>query len=303
MKDTEFLPAFPVWQTAIPGQTGKTDRKGLKRRKRNNEETIGDRRKHPYTEKCDIVYPVKCGGQRPEERKTASPVFAYWEGKAGRVEDRVKKKESGSEKPCGSEREALEHEEGSGTTGFEGSMQGEREQTGQAECEAGSGDAVPAGESAQKHSTRQKLEQTGQAKRKPGCRDAAPAGEPAQKRSTRRKQEQTGQPERESGCRGSPPAPAGEPAQKHSTRRKLEQTGQPERELGCRGSPPAVADAEEVLAALTRILRGEEEAKTSEVLRAAELLGRQYGLFGDREGVPAEPPKIVMDVPGREEKQ
>ena len=98
-------------------------------------------------------------------------------------------------------------------------------------------------------------------------------------------------------------APAGETAQKRSTRRKLEQSGQAECEAGCRGSPPAVADAEEVLAALTRILRGEEEAKTSEVLRAAELLGRQYGLFGDREGAPAEPPKIVMDVPGREEKQ
>ncbi len=332
VKDTEFLPAFPVWQTAIPGQTGETDRKGLNRRKRNNEETTGDRRKHPYTEKCDIVYPVKCGGQRPEERKTASPVFAYWEGKTGRVEGRVKKKESGSEKPCGSEREALEHEEGSGTTGFEGSMQGEREQNGQAECEAGSGDAVPAGEPAQKRSTRRKQEQTGQAECEAGSRgsppagepaqkrstrqkleqsgqaeceagsgDVAPAGEPAQKRSTRRKQEQTGQAEREPGSRGSPPA--GEPAQKRSTRRELEKSGQAEREPGCRGSPPAVADAEEVLAALTRILRGEEEAKTSEVLRAAELLGRQYGLFGDREGAPAEPPKIVMDVPGREEKQ
>ena len=334
VKDTEFLPAFPVWQTAIPGQTGETDRKGLKRRKRNNEETTGDRRKHPYTEKCDIVYPVKGGGQRPEERKTASPVFAYWEGKTGRVEDRVKKKESGSEKPCGSERKALEHEKGSGTTGFEGSVQGEREQSGQAECEAGSRNAAPAGEPAQKRSTRRKQEQTGQVERESGCRDAAPAGEPAQrrstrqklersgqaeceagsgnaapagqpaqKRSTRRKQEQTDQLERELGCRGSPPAPAGELAQKRSARRKQEQTGQPEREPGSRGSPPAVADAEEVLAALTRILRGEEEAKTSEVLRAAELLGRQYGLFGDREGAPAEPPKIVMDVPGREEKQ
>ena len=90
-----------------------------------------------------------------------------------------------------------------------------------------------------------------------------------------------GQVEREPGCRGSLPA-----------------------ELGCRGSPPAaVADAEEVLAALTRILRGEEEAKTSEVLRAAELLGKQYGLFGDREGAPTEAPKIVMDVPGRGEKK
>ena len=280
VKDMEFLPAFPAWQTAIPGQTGETDRKGLNRRKRNNEETTGDRRKHPYTEKCDIVYPVKCGGQRPEEQKTASPVFAYWEGKTGRVEGRVKKKESGSEKPCGSEREALEHEEGSR-------------------------DAAPAGEPAQKRSTRRKQEQTGQPERELGCRGSppAPAGEPAQKRSARRKQEQTGQPERELGCRGSPPAPAGEPAQKRSARRKQEQTGQPGREPGCRGAPPAVADAEEVLAALTRILRGEEEAKTSEVLRAAELLGRQYGLFDDREGAPAEPPKIVMDVPGREEKQ
>lgn len=90
-----------------------------------------------------------------------------------------------------------------------------------------------------------------------------------------------GQVERELGCRGSPPA-----------------------ELGCRGTAPAaVADAEEVLAALTRILRGEEEAKTSEVLRAAELLGKQYGLFGDREGAPTEAPKIVMDVPGRGEKK
>ena len=131
-----------------------------------------------------------------------------------------------------------------------------------------------------------------------------------------------GQVERELGCRGSPPAelrdrgtvPAGENELKSDTRRKQGKPGQVERELGCRGSPPAelgcrgtapaaVADAEEVLAALTRILRGEEEAKTSEVLRAAELLGKQYGLFGDREGAPTEAPKIVMDVPGRGEKK
>ena len=111
-----------------------------------------------------------------------------------------------------------------------------------------------------------------------------------------------GQVERELGCRGT--VPAGENEQKSDTRREQGQTGQVERELGCRGSPPAaVADAEEVLAALTRILRGEEEAKTSEVLRAAELLGKQYGLFGDREGAPTEAPKIVMDVPGRGEKK
>ena len=111
-----------------------------------------------------------------------------------------------------------------------------------------------------------------------------------------------GQVERELGCRGT--VPAGENELKSDTRRKQGQTGQLERELGCRGSPPAaVADAEEVLAALTRIWRGEEEAKTSEVLRAAELLGKQYGLFGDREGAPTEAPKIVMDVPGRGEKK
>ena len=114
--------------------------------------------------------------------------------------------------------------------------------------------------------------------------------------------------ERELECRGSLPARdtvlAGENELKSDTRREQGQTGQLERELGCRGSPPAaVADAEEVLAALTRILRGEEEAKTSEVLRAAELLGKQYGLFGDREGAPTEAPKIVMDVPGRGEKK
>ena len=144
------------------------------------------------------------------------------------------------------------------------------------------------------------------------ARDTVLAGENDLKSDTRREQGQTGQLERELGCRGSPPAelrdrgtvPAGENELKSDTRRKQGKPGQVERELGCRGSPPAaVADAEEVLAALTRILRGEEEAKTSEVLRAAELLGKQYGLFGDREGAPTEAPKIVMDVPGRGEKK
>ena len=152
----------------------------------------------------------------------------------------------------------------------------------------------------------------GQVERELGCRGTVPAGENEQKSDTRREIEEIGQVEREPGCRGSPPAelrdrgtvPAGENELKSDTRRKQGQTGQVERELGCRGSPPAaVADAEEVLAALTRILRGEEEAKTSEVLRAAELLGKQYGLFGDREGAPTEAPKIVMDVPGRGEKK
>ena len=152
----------------------------------------------------------------------------------------------------------------------------------------------------------------GQVERELGCRGTVPAGENEQKSDTRREIEEIGQVEREPGCRGSPSAelrdrgtvPAGENELKSATRREQGQTGQLERELGCRGSPPAaVADAEEVLAALTRILRGEEEAKTSEVLRAAELLGKQYGLFGDREGAPTEAPKIVMDVPGRGEKK
>ena len=181
---------------------------------------------------------------------------------------------------------------------------------------------VPAGENELKSDTRRKQGKPGQVERELGCRGSppaelgcrgtAPAGKNDLKSDTRREQGQTGQLERKLGCRGSPPAelrdrgtvPAGENELKSDTRRKQGRPGQLERELGCRGSPPAaVADAEEVLAALTRILRGEEEAKTSEVLRAAELLGKQYGLFGDREGAPTEAPKIVMDVPGRGEKK
>ena len=183
-------------------------------------------------------------------------------------------------------------------------------------------DTVLAGENDLKSDTRRELGKIGQLEHKLGCRGSppaeasfrgtVPAGENEQNSDTRREIEEIGQVEREPGCRGSPSAelrdrgtvPAGKNDLKSDTRREQGQTGQLERELGCRGSPPAaVADAEEVLAALTRILRGEEEAKTSEVLRAAELLGKQYGLFGDREGAPTEAPKIVMDVPGRGEKK
>ena len=152
----------------------------------------------------------------------------------------------------------------------------------------------------------------GDAPAEASCRGTVSAGENDLKSDTRREIEEIGQVEREPGCRGSPSAelrnrgtvPAGKNDLKSDTRREQGKPGQVERERGCRGSPPAaVADAEEVLAALTRILRGEEEAKTSEVLRAAELLGKQYGLFGDREGAPTEAPKIVMDVPGRGEKK
>ena len=213
-------------------------------------------------------------------------------------------------------------EAGLGKVGLKSDIWRETAKIGQVERELGCRGTVPAGENEQKSDTRREIEEIGQVEREPGCRGSpsaelrdrgtVPAGENELKSDTRRKQGKPGQVERELGCRGSPPAelgcrgtaPAGKNDLKSDTRREQGQTGQLERELGCRGSPPAaVADAEEVLAALTRILRGEEEAKTSEVLRAAELLGKQYGLFGDREGAPTEAPKIVMDVPGRGEKK
>ncbi|MDD3336777.1 MAG: hypothetical protein PHI98_14905 [Eubacteriales bacterium] len=61
-----------------------------------------------------------------------------------------------------------------------------------------------------------------------------------------------------------------------------------------------VADASEVLEALTSILRKEEEAKPGEVLRAAELLGKRYGLFGEKEGTTQDAPQIYVDVPRNE---
>ena len=61
-----------------------------------------------------------------------------------------------------------------------------------------------------------------------------------------------------------------------------------------------MADTEEVLEALTSILRRENEARPGEVLKAAELLGKQYGLFGDKGQVETEMPSIVVDVPKEE---
>lgn len=58
-----------------------------------------------------------------------------------------------------------------------------------------------------------------------------------------------------------------------------------------------VADTEEVLEALTSILRRENEARPGEVLKAAELLGKQYGLFSDKGQTETEMPSIVVDVP------
>ena len=193
---------------------------------------------------------------------------------------------------------------------------------GDAPAEASCRGTVSAGENDLKSDARRELGKIGQLEHKLGCRGSppaeasfrgtVPAGENELKSGSRREAGKTGRLEREPGSGGEAPAelrnrgtvPAGKNDLKSDTRREQGQTGQLERELGCRGSPPAaVADAEEVLAALTRILRGEEEAKTSAVLRAAELLGKQYGLFGDREGAPTEAPKIVMDVPGRGEKK
>ena len=193
---------------------------------------------------------------------------------------------------------------------------------GQTERKARCRAPAPTGENDLKSDTQGETGETGRMEREPGsggdapaeasCRGTVSAGENDLKSDARRELGKIGQLEHKLGCRGSPSAelrnrgtvPAGKNDLKSDTRREQGQTGQLERELGCRGSPPAaVADAEEVLAALTRILRGEEEAKTSEVLRAAELLGKQYGLFGDREGAPTEAPKIVMDVPGRGEKK
>lgn len=144
------------------------------------------------------------------------------------------------------------------------------------------------GKTAPKNGTRRTVEKVGQGEDKAGIGSTAPVSD------TRRTVEKVGQGEGEAGIGSAAPV--------SDTRRTQEETGQLEREVGYRGIAPVVADAEEVLGALTRILRGEEEAKTSEILRAAELLGKQYGLFGDREGAPAEAPKIVIDVPGREGK-
>lgn len=196
------------------------------------------------------------------------------------------------------------------------------EMAGQLECGEKRGETATIeaglGEAGLKSGIWRETGENGQVERELECRGSLPARDTVLawendlKSDARRELGKIGQVERELGCRGSPPAelrdrgtvPAGENELTSDTRRKQGKPGQVERELGCRGSPPAaVADAEEVLAALTRILRGEEEAKTSEVLRAAELLGKQYGLFGDREGAPTEAPKIVMDVPGRGEKK
>ncbi len=68
-----------------------------------------------------------------------------------------------------------------------------------------------------------------------------------------------------------------------------------------------VADATEVLQYLTRVMRGEEkdqfdmDASLQDRTRAAELLGKRYRLFIDKQEIDAkvEPITIVNDIPRR----
>ena len=68
-----------------------------------------------------------------------------------------------------------------------------------------------------------------------------------------------------------------------------------------------VADATEVLQYLTRVMRGEEQdqfdmdASLQDRTRAAELLGKRYRLFVDKQEIDAkvEPITIVNDIPRR----
>lgn len=58
--------------------------------------------------------------------------------------------------------------------------------------------------------------------------------------------------------------------------------------------PPGVASAEEVLAFLTGVMRGDESGSTQN-LKAAELLGKRFGLFSERaDDLPA--PVIIDDL-------
>ena len=62
--------------------------------------------------------------------------------------------------------------------------------------------------------------------------------------------------------------------------------------------PPGVASAEEVLAFLTGVMRGDESGSTQN-LKAAELLGKRFGLFSERaDDLPA--PVIIDDLVGGE---
>lgn len=64
-----------------------------------------------------------------------------------------------------------------------------------------------------------------------------------------------------------------------------------------------IAKEKEVLQVLTEIMRKEKDAKTSETLKAAELLGKYYGAFSAKSGKSeACNVYIVDDVPKTDEK-
>lgn len=62
------------------------------------------------------------------------------------------------------------------------------------------------------------------------------------------------------------------------------------------GRRSSIAKPEEVLQALTKILRGDMESRPAEILKAAEMLGKKYGLFGGDQQQPITPPKIIIDI-------
>ena len=65
-------------------------------------------------------------------------------------------------------------------------------------------------------------------------------------------------------------------------------------------SDPAIAQPEEVLRVMTSILRGEQAedaaVKTSERYKAAELLGRHYGLFERPEAAPPDTRRLSREI-------
>lgn len=65
------------------------------------------------------------------------------------------------------------------------------------------------------------------------------------------------------------------------------------------GPPREVASAEEVLEFLTGVMRGSESGSTQN-MKAAELLGKRFGLFSES-GDALEPPVIIDDIGGRDE--
>lgn len=57
-----------------------------------------------------------------------------------------------------------------------------------------------------------------------------------------------------------------------------------------------IADEKEVLRMLTCVMRGEEEAKLSERCKAAEDLGKHYGLFDGRDRQEKKRPAVAGEI-------